>query len=689
MPRFSKLKQKLLPKLLLGLVALLLIPDALMAQDLTSPLIKSGLILKFAQHVEWKQEEEIDTFRIGVYGEEPELMANLLLLESVNIKDKPLIIRQFNHLNDISGIHLLYFTRDKNSEIQRIANHISGTQTLMVSDRVRNQKLFMINFLPMSEGKVKFELNKSNITEEGLTVTPALLLLGGTDVDVAGLYKQSQRTLQRFKTQINELSESYNSKTRQIESLNQEILTRNQEIEEQSKEIEVQKKLYEEQMQESKLQKEKMDARAEELANVLKEVEVKQQTLDSKIELIMDQEREISSQRAEIENRNSILKEQEDEIQIQENKIEEQVSQLSNFANRVARQRIFLYIVIAVCFLIGGLVFFIYTGYKIKRDANREIELKNRELQLRHEEIVAQSQEIQIANEEVVATNEALEDQKKELLFTLENLKLTQSQLIQAEKMASVGVLTAGIAHEINNPINFVSGNVNPLRRDLEDVFSLIRKYDDIIETRNLSNEFREVTTLKDQLDYTFLIQEITSLLEGISEGANRSSQIVKGLRSFSRLDEEESQVYDIHEGIESSLILLQNKTRDRITIHRDYGDSKNLECFPSKLNQVVMNVLTNSIQAIEGDGDIYIQTVSSAISFKIIIKDNGRGMTPEVRKHIFEPFYTTKEVGKGTGLGLSISFGIIEEHKGHIDVISEPDKGTEFIISLPITQSV
>ncbi len=667
MPQFSKLKLKLLPTLLLGLGALLLIPNTLLAQDLTSPLIKSGLILKFAQHVEWKQEENIDTFRIGVYGEEPELMANLLLLESVGIKDKSLIIRQFRQLDDISGVHLLYFTRDKNSEIQRIDNHLFGTQTLMVSDRARNQKLIMINFLPLVDGKVDFELNKTNITNARLTVTPALLLLGGTDVDVAGLYKQSQRTLKRFKTQIDELSESYNSKSKQIESLNEEINTRNEEIEKQSKEIEIQKKLNDEQMRKFILQQEQMDARAEELAIVLEEVEIKQQTLDSKIELIRNQEQEINSQRTEIENRNSILTEQEDEIQIQEKKIEEQVSQLSKFANRVARQRIFLYIVIAVCFLIGGLVFFIYRSYKVKRDANHEI---------------------QMANEEVVATNEALEDQKKELLYTLENLKLTQSQLIQAEKMASVGVLTAGIAHELNNPINFVSGNVKPLGRDLEDVFSIIRKYDDIIETRELGKEFQDVKALKDQLDYSFLIQEIDKLLEGIKEGANRSSQIVKGLRSFSRLDEEQFQIYDIHEGIESSLILLHNKTKDRITIHKDYADFKSLECYPSKINQVLMNVLTNSIQAIEGKGDIYIHTLSTEIGFKIVIKDNGTGMTPEVKEHIFEPFYTTKEVGKGTGLGLSISFGIIEQHKGQIDIISEPNKGTEFIISLPKTQS-
>ena len=681
MHRLRILKFIQLPYFTMCLLMIFLTGNDLIGQDLTSPLIKTGLIHKFAQHVEWQQEEEMDTFRIGVYGEEPELMYNLLLLESVDLKDKPVSIMQFSELDDISRVHLLYLTRDKNSEIQKIADHITGNQTLMVSDRARNKNLIMINFLPLFDGKADFEISKENITNAGLNVATDLLLLGGTDVDVASLYEQTQRSLRRFKSQIVDLSESYNTKTEQIENLNQEILTRNQEIEDQSREIEIQKKLFEEQARRSRLQQEQMDVREEELANVQDELEVKQQTLDSKIELIRNQEEEISTQRAEIEKWNAILQEQEDEIKFQEKKIEDQVSQLSNFANTVARQRIFLYIVIAVCFLIGGLVFFIYRSYKTKRDANREIKLKNRELQLRHEEV-------QQANEEVIATNEALEEQKKELQFALENLKTTQSQLIDAEKMASVGVLTAGIAHELNNPINFVSGSVNPLRRDIEDLLTLLGKYDDLVTSKGLSDEFGEVNVLKDKMDYIFVAKEITSLLEGIEDGANRSSQIVKGLRSFSRLDEEKCQVYDIHEGIESSLILLNNKIKDRITIHRDYGEFEDLECYPSKFNQVVMNILTNSIQAIEGKGDIHIQTVSSAAGVKIFIKDNGKGMTPEEKKHIFEPFYTTKDVGKGTGLGLSISFGIIEQHKGDIDVISEPGKGTEFIISLPNTQS-
>ena len=212
----------------------------------------------------------------------------------------------------------------------------------------------------------------------------------------------------------------------------------------------------------------------------------------------------------------------------------------------------------------------------------------------------------------------------------------------------------------------------------------ILQKYEEIIETPNLKNKISNVEALKEKLDYTFLIKEIISLLEGIEEGAIRSSQIIKGLRSFSRLDQEKCQDYNIHDGIDSSLILLHNQIKDRIVITKEYGEFNDIECFPGKLNQVIMNILTNSIQAIEGKGEISIQTISSDIGVKIIIKDNGMGMTPEVKKHIFEPFFTTKEVGKGTGLGLSISFGIIEQHNGNIDIISEPGKGTEIILSLP-----
>jgi len=324
-------------------------------------------------------------------------------------------------------------------------------------------------------------------------------------------------------------------------------------------------------------------------------------------------------------------------------------------------------------------------GYNMKQD---NIETLKEEIKQLKGVIKSQKDEIKKQKEEAVSTNKTAQLQRRELGFTVENLKLAQSQLIQSEKMASVGVLTAGIAHELNNPINFVSGNVYPLQKDLDEVFSILEKYDEVIQANKLEGFFTDVEAMKVKMEFSFLIKEIFSLLKGIEEGANRSSEIIKGLRSFSRLDDEMCQFYDIHEGIDSTLVLLQNKIKDKITVRKDYGEFDGLECFPSKLNQVIMNIITNSIQAMDGGGELFIQTVSSAIGIKIIIKDNGKGMTPEVKEHIFDPFFTTKDVGQGTGLGLSISYGIIEKHNGNIDVISEPGKGTEFIISLPRTQT-
>lgn len=183
------------------------------------------------------------------------------------------------------------------------------------------------------------------------------------------------------------------------------------------------------------------------------------------------------------------------------------------------------------------------------------------------------------------------------------------------------------------------------------------------------------------------MFDEIESLFNGIEEGAIRTREIVMGLKNFSRLDEDVFKQANIHEGINSTLVLLKNKFKNRISIHKDYGELPTIECLPGKINQVFMNILNNAIQAIEDSGEIYIRTFAENDKVKISIRDTGVGMTEGVKKHIFEPFFTTKDVGAGTGLGLSISFGIIEKHNGKIDVKSEPEKGTEFTITLPVSQ--
>jgi ligand-binding sensor domain-containing protein/signal transduction histidine kinase len=276
--------------------------------------------------------------------------------------------------------------------------------------------------------------------------------------------------------------------------------------------------------------------------------------------------------------------------------------------------------------------------------------------------------------------------QKEELEVALENLKSTQNQLIESEKMASLGQLTAGVAHEINNPINFVSANIKPLKRDIEDIIKILFEYERIVKQKSLEKNFIEINKLKESLDYVFLLEEIDNLLKGIGEGAVRTAEIVRGLRNFSRLDENELKLADINEGLESTLLILKNKFKNRIQIRKTFSDIPQIYCYPGKLNQVFMNILNNAMQAIPETGIIEIKTYSENGEVAVSIRDNGVGMPGEVKKRIFEPFYTTKEVGRGTGLGLSISYGIIEKHHGTISVHSKEGEGTEFIIRLPAT---
>jgi signal transduction histidine kinase/Tfp pilus assembly protein PilF len=275
----------------------------------------------------------------------------------------------------------------------------------------------------------------------------------------------------------------------------------------------------------------------------------------------------------------------------------------------------------------------------------------------------------------------------KALQTTLDELRTAQEQLVQAEKLASLGQLTAGIAHEINNPINFVSSNVAPLKEDLKEVVELIHMYEKVIEEKGLYQMFSKAITFRKESEMEIVLEEIDDLMSGIEEGAIRTSEIVKGLKNFSRLDQNVAKQANINDGIESTLTLLHSAYKGRITINKEFGNLPPVICFPGQINQVFMNILSNAIQAINSTGTITIKTWTESDMVKISIKDTGTGIKEETLKRIFDPFFTTKNVGKGTGLGLSISYGIIEKHKGKIEVFSELSKGTEFVITIPVTQ--
>lgn len=284
-----------------------------------------------------------------------------------------------------------------------------------------------------------------------------------------------------------------------------------------------------------------------------------------------------------------------------------------------------------------------------------------------------------------------LEVANQELNKTLTDLQEAEMQLVESEKMASLGQLTAGIAHEINNPINFVTSNVKPLKRDIDMVVDMLAQVETIgLSESTLEEKQEKLQALKQEYDFDYLKSEIEYLLKGIGEGSNRTAEIVKGLRVFSRLDEDDLKKADINEGLDSTLIIVNNLL-SKVQIAKDYAELPLIDCYPGKLNQVFLNIISNAVHAIKkrhGEnpgGVLTIKTFIDDNQLHIIIADNGTGMDENTKKKLFEPFFTTKDVGEGTGLGLSIAYNTIQKHNGQIHVESEVGVGTEFSMTIPL----
>ena len=277
---------------------------------------------------------------------------------------------------------------------------------------------------------------------------------------------------------------------------------------------------------------------------------------------------------------------------------------------------------------------------------------------------------------------ENLRKKNEELSNTLVQLQHAQAKLIQSEKLASLGEMTAGIAHEINNPVNYIMSNIQPLKQGIDELTEFISRLEKSVEGVNVE----WLTKLKKDLDIDYLTEELHQLCESIEKGGTRTAEIVKSLRVFSRMDAETKVMFDVEENIDATLVILKSQLSEKIEVVRNYSGLPRIEGFAGKLGQVFMNLLTNAIQAIGEEGKIIITTSSVEEFVMVSFKDSGPGIPKEVRRKIFDPFFTTKDVGEGTGLGLSISYGIIKEHVGKMDIISQEGEGAEFLIKLPKT---
>ena len=294
------------------------------------------------------------------------------------------------------------------------------------------------------------------------------------------------------------------------------------------------------------------------------------------------------------------------------------------------------------------------------------------------------------------ATGELAAEEVQDLLRSNQELKQlnarlseAQEKLVQSEKLASIGQLAAGVAHEINNPIGYIFSNFGTLERYLADLFEMLAAYEAAEPLLAGTKVGTELAALRTKVELDYLKEDIPTLMAESKEGISRVRKIVQDLKDFSRVDNhQEWMLADLHQGLESTLNIVNNEIKYKAKVVKNYGELPEILCLPSELNQVFMNLLVNASHAINGDrGCITISSGSEGQQVWIEIADNGSGIKPENLKKIFDPFFTTKPIGQGTGLGLSLSYGIVKKHHGQILVDSELGVGTRFRVILPIEQ--
>ena len=279
--------------------------------------------------------------------------------------------------------------------------------------------------------------------------------------------------------------------------------------------------------------------------------------------------------------------------------------------------------------------------------------------------------------------NETLQQEKERQAILIKRLEEAQNQLLQSERMASIGQLAAGVAHEINNPVGFVNSNLGSLQRYVTDMLRLLSAYEKA-EAALPEAAMQEISQVKADIDAAFLREDVANLLVESLDGLKRVTRIVQDLKDFSHVDESERQWADLEAGLESTLRVVWNELKYKAEVIKEFAGIPQVECFAFQLNQVFMNLLINASHAIEGRGTIAVRTGHDDTCVWVEVQDSGRGIKPEHLSRIFEPFFTTKPVGQGTGLGLSLAYGIVKKHDGRIEVKSELGQGTVFRVILP-----
>ncbi|MEN8121500.1 MAG: YfiR/HmsC family protein [Bacteroidota bacterium] len=625
--------------------------------------ITGAYIYNFVKHTTWPNEKELEVFNICLLSENQVLIKELNHMAKIHeAKGKPVSLIVLKKPQDnIKDAQLVFVAADKLGYYIEVFDMIDHKPIMLVGENVENKRVVMLNLYDTEDKKLLFEINKANIYGQKLKISDEVLLMGGNEIDVLKLYLQSQESLREMDKKMVQHQKS-------LSLLDKKMTETNKQVEIQKVFIETQNRARDSLFSEINSLKYQMNKQKEILKRAYEDLVYLNDTLNESKFLL-------AGQNEKIESRKKILNKQKAEIDEMNEAIKIKDKTLGQQGETISRQRLTVYLFGAIILLIAVLVFVMYMANKDKKQKNALLR--------------EQKEKLNESYEEIKSINEKANEKNENLALTLEELGKAQLQIVQSEKMASLGVLTAGIAHEINNPINFIFAGINSIKKDFDDVYIIIDEIKKLkLDDKNINERIEKINLLKKEYYFEEATKAIPQTIIDITTGVERTTEIINGLRFFSKVGDKDFTPFSINRIIDNSLLMLKNKYKNRISVKCNYEKNiSNINCNPGRLIQVFINLIDNSIDAIEDTGEITINTKELEGKVYITIKDNGQGMDKATQQKIFDPFYTTKDVGAGTGLGLAISYGIVEEHFGDIIVNSEIGKGTEFIINFPINK--
>jgi signal transduction histidine kinase len=592
--------------------------------------------------VKWRADTS-SVFTIGI------LSNNQILIDKFNelakiakINKKRILTIFFPNLNSIQPTHILYVDHSYNQSFPFIINKISKQNTLLVSEEHNQPGEIMINLLFDPKTSVyTFEYNRASILFAGLELTDEVILLKGTEIEIRELYLQAKRLWDDQQASVAELKKQSDLQYKNIAAKNDSIYRMKIIID--SNRAEISKQIY-------------FLAQKDTLSNNLNnKIGIQQAELNRNLriteKLILGQNagKELIRKQLALSDSLSSLNNKKQIELVERNRA------LGEKESLIHRQLAWLIILVSIILIVTTSIIFISRAYIINRRDKQKIA-----------------------------------EQKEALETMLEQLKSAQQQLIQSEKMASLGVFISGIAHEINNPVNFISTGIEGIEKTIEKV-NLLSAAINSLTTESKGEEIQKLIDLKQELKFQRSLDAVPELLANIRIGITRTIGISNGLRLYARLDTEGKSLCDINQIIDTALLLIKPQINSELDIQKHYGELQQVAIFPGKLSQVFVNILSNAIDSIQSaDNQPEKHTISITTGQKggtIFLKfsDTGKGIPEEVLPKIFDPFYTTKKVGKGTGLGMSISLSIIEEHNGKIYARNNISRGATFTIEIPV----